>query len=124
ENYVRKLEQQFVAAGGKLVVGADPENWGLIAGYADHHALELLVEAGFKPLDVIRMGTLAGAQFLGVANDVGSVTVGKSADLMVVAGNPAAEMKDIEKIELVFKDGVAYDSHLLRESVKGLVGWH
>lgn len=95
-----------------------------IAGYADHRALELLVEAGWQPLDVIRMATLGGAEFLDVAGDRGSVAVGKAADLIVIKGNPATDMKEIEKIELVFKDGVAYDPHLLRESVKGLVGWH
>lgn len=122
--YVRQLERDFVAAGGRLVVGSDPQDFGMIAGYADHRALELLVEAGWKPLEVIRMATLGGAEFLDVANDRGSIAVGKAADLIVVNGNPSVEMKDIEKVELVFKDGVAYDPHLLRESVKGLVGWH
>ena len=124
QQYVRKLERDFVAAGGRLVLGADPQDFGMIAGYADHHALELLVEAGLKPLDVIRMATLGGAQFLGVGDEVGSVTEGKAADLIVVNGNPAADIKNIEKVELVFKDGVAYDPKLLRDSVRGLVGWH
>jgi imidazolonepropionase-like amidohydrolase len=124
EKYVRQLEREFVAAGGRMVIGADPQDFGMIAGYADHRALELLVEAGWKPLEVIRMATLGGAEFLDVANDRGSIGVGKAADLMLVNGNPAADMKEIEKVELVFKDGVAFDPHLLRESVKGLVGWH
>ncbi len=124
EKYVRKLERDFVAAGGRLVVGSDPQDFGQIAGYANHRALQLLVESGFKPLDVIRMATLGGAQFLGVDGERGCVTVGKAADLLVVAGNPAVDMKDIEKVDLVFKDGVAYDPRLLRESTKGLVGWH
>jgi imidazolonepropionase-like amidohydrolase len=124
EPYVRKLERYFVAAGGTLVVGSDPENFGKIAGYADERALELLVEAGWNPLDVIRMATLGGAEFLGVADDRGLIAIGKAADLIVTNGNPATDIKSIEKVELVFKDGVAYDPHLLRESVKGLVGWH
>lgn len=124
QKYVRQLEREFVAAGGRLVVGSDPQDFGMIAGYANHRALELLVEAGWKPLEVIRMATLGGAEFLNVANDRGSITVGKTADLIVVNGNPSGDIKDIEKVELVFKDGLAYDPHLLRESVKGLVGWH
>ncbi len=124
EKYVRQLEREFVGAGGRLVVGSDPQDGGKIAGYADHRALELLVEAGWKPLEIIRMATLGGAQFLGVEGQVGSVTEGKAADLIVVNGNPAADIKEIEKVELVFKDGVAYDPKLLRDSVKGLVGWH
>lgn len=124
EGYTRRLERDFVAAGGRLVIGADPQDHGMIAGYADHRALELLVEAGWSPLEVIHMATLIGAQFLGVGNEVGSVASGKAADLIVVSGNPAANIKDIENVEYVFKDGVAYDSRLLRDSVKGLVGWH
>jgi imidazolonepropionase-like amidohydrolase len=124
QTYIRKLERDFVAAGGRLVVGSDPQDFGKIAGYADHRALELLAEADWKPLEVIRMATLGGAEFLGVAGDRGSIAVGKFADLIVIKGNPVADMKEIEKIELVFKDGVAYDPHLLRDSVKGLVGWH
>ncbi len=96
----------------------------MIAGYADHRALELLVEAGWKPLDVIRMATLGGAEFLGVGNEVGSLAKDKAADLIVVVGDPVADIKDIEKVELVFKDGVAYDPKLLRDSVKDTVGWY
>jgi imidazolonepropionase-like amidohydrolase len=124
QKYVRQLEREFVAAGGRLVVGSDPQAFGMIAGYADHRALEMLVEAGWKPLEVIRMATLGGAEFLGMANDRGSITAGKAADLIIVNGNPSVDIKDIEKVELVFKDGIAYDPHLLRESAKGLVGWH
>lgn len=107
-----------------MVIGADPQDGGKIAGYADQRALELLVEAGWKPLEVIRMATLGGAQFLGVGGEVGSITEGKAADLLLVKGNPATDIRDIEKVELVFKDGVAYDPRLLRDSAKGLVGWH
>jgi imidazolonepropionase-like amidohydrolase len=124
EKHVRQLEREFVAAGGRMVIGADPQDFGMIAGYADHRALELLVEAGWQPLDVIRMATLGGAEFLGIASDRGSMAIGKAADLIVINGNPAADIKQIERVELVFKDGIAYDPHLLRESVKGLVGWH
>jgi len=124
ERHVRQLEREFVAAGGRLIIGSDPQDGGKIAGYADHRALELLVEAGWKPIEVIRMATLAGAQFLGVGDEVGSVTAGKAADLIVVNGNPVADINDIEKVELVLKDGIVYDPKLLRDSVRGLVGWH
>ena len=124
QKYVRQLEREFVAAGGRMVIGADPQDAGMIAGYADHRALELLVEAGWKPLDVIRMATLGGAEFLGVGNEVGSLAKDKAADLIVVVGDPVADIKDIEKVELVFKDGVAYDPKLLRDSVKDTVGWY
>ncbi len=71
----------------------------------------------------IRMATLDGARFLGVENEVGSVAVGKAADLLVVNGAPSADIHDVRNVVLVFKDGVAYDPARLRESVKGVVGW-
>lgn len=63
-----------------------------------------------------------GAQFLGELECVGTLAVGKAADIVVIRGNPAANIADIEKVEIVFKDGIAYDSAKLIESVKGLVG--
>ena len=71
QKYIRKLERDFVAAGGRMVVGSDPQDRGMIAGYADHHALELLVEAGWTPMEVIRMATFEGAKFLGVGRTTG-----------------------------------------------------
>lgn len=124
EREVLKLDRAFVAAGGRLVLGADASDFGRIAGFANHKVLELMVEAGFEPLDVIRIATLEGARFLGVDEQLGSISEGKVADLIVIRGNPAVQMSDFKKIELVFKGGVAYDPTLLRESVKGMVGWH
>ena len=123
-DHVRALERQFVAAGGRMVIGSDAQDAGQIAGYADHHALEALVSAGHSPLDVIRMATLGGARFLGIDRDVGSIEAGKRADLMVVVGDPSRQIADIEAVEQVFKDGRAYDPAKLRASVQGMVGWY
>jgi imidazolonepropionase-like amidohydrolase len=122
-DYVRGLERQFLAAGGRMVVGSDAQDGGLIAGFADDRALEALAAAGHSPLDVIRMATLDGARFLGIDREVGSVEPGKRADLLVVAGDPSRNIADIEAVALVFKDGVAYDPKKLRDSVRGMVGW-
>jgi hypothetical protein len=117
------LERQFVAAGGLLLAGPDPTgNGGVIPGFADQRELELLVEAGFSPLEAIRIGTLNGAIFLGLQDRIGSIAAGKDADLVVVRGNPAADIHDVEKVETVFKDGVGYDSAKLLDSVKGRYG--
>ncbi len=124
ERELRKLELAFLEAGGRLLLGTDASDFGLIAGFSNHRVLELMVEAGFAPLVVIRMATLEGARFLGVADHLGSISEGLVADLVVVNGNPAERIQDIQKVELVFKAGVAYNPDLLRESVKGLVGWH
>ena len=81
-----------------------------------------MVEAGFTPLEAIKIASFNGAKFLGEDARIGSIAPGKQADLMVVKGNPAANILDIEKVEIVFKDGVGYDSEKLIQSVQGLVG--
>ena len=117
------FERAFVAAGGLLMAGLDPTgNGGIVAGFGDLREVELLVEAGFTPLEAIRIATFNGAKFLGEDARVGSIAVGKQADLMIVKGNPAAKITDIENVEIVFKDGVGYDSEKLIQSVQGMVG--
>ncbi len=118
-----EFERAFVAAGGLLLAGPDPTgNGGVIAGYGDLRAVELLVEAGFTPVEAIKIASFNGAKFLGQDARIGSIAVGKQADLMVVKGNPAAKITDIENVEIVFKDGIGYDSEKLIRSVQGLVG--
>jgi imidazolonepropionase-like amidohydrolase len=80
------------------------------------------VEAGFTPVEALRIMTLNGAKVLGVDRDLGSVEVGKIADLVVVRGNPAVAPGDIRNVTHVFKDGVGYDPVKLIESVRGAVG--
>jgi imidazolonepropionase-like amidohydrolase len=128
-NYVALLrkamdfERAFVQAGGLLIAGLDPTgNGGIVAGFGDLREVELLVEAGFTPSEAIKIASFNGAKFLGEDARIGSIAVGKQADLMVVKGNPAANISDIERVEIVFKDGVGYDSEKLIESVQGLVG--
>ena len=117
------FERAFVQAGGLLLAGLDPTgNGGVVAGFGDLREVELLVEAGFTPVEAIKIASFNGAKFLGEDSRIGSVAVGKQADLMVVKGNPAADINDIEKVEIVFKDGVGYDSEKLIQSVQGLIG--
>jgi imidazolonepropionase-like amidohydrolase len=117
------FERAFVKAGGLLIAGLDPTgNGGVVAGFGDLREVELLVEAGFTPVEAIKIASFNGAKFLGEDAHIGSIAPGKQADLMVIKGNPAATIADIEKIEIVFKDGVGYDSEKLIQSVQGLVG--
>jgi imidazolonepropionase-like amidohydrolase len=117
------FERAFVQAGGLLIAGLDPTgNGGIVAGFGDLREVELLVEAGFTPIEAIKIASLNGAKFLGEDAHIGSIAAGKQADLMIVKGNPAANISDIEKVEIVFKDGVGYDSEKLIQSVQGLVG--
>jgi len=80
------------------------------------------VEAGFSPVEAIKIATLNGATYMGRQDQIGSIAVGKNADLVVLKGDPATHISDIENVEIVFKDGVGYDSAKLLESVKGRYG--
>jgi imidazolonepropionase-like amidohydrolase len=118
-----QFEHDFVKAGGLLLAGEDPTGYGGdLAGFGDQRELELLVEAGFTPLEAIHIYTANGAEYLGEAEQIGTVAAGKRADLVVIHGDPSTHIADIEKVETVFKNGIGYDSAKLIESVKGVVG--
>jgi hypothetical protein len=119
----KQFESAFVKAGGLLLAGLDPTGaGGVVAGYGDQREVELLVEAGFTPLEAIHIATANGAQFLGELDHIGTIAPGKTADLIVIHGDPSTKIEDIEKVETVFKDGVGYDPAKLIESVRGHVG--
>jgi hypothetical protein len=118
-----EFEYAFAKAGGLLLAGLDPTGMGgVIAGFGDQREVELLVEAGFTPLEAIQIATANGAQFLGEADRIGSIAPGKQADLVVIKGDPSHKIEDIENVEIVFKGGIGYDSAKLIESVRGVVG--
>ncbi len=117
------LERAFVKAGGLLIAGTDPTGGGgVVPGYADQRELELLVEAGFTPLEAISIGTLNGAKYLGREAKIGTIAIGKQADLVVVKGDPSTNISDVRNVEIVFRQGVGFDPAKLIESVKGKVG--
>jgi imidazolonepropionase-like amidohydrolase len=117
------LERAFVAAGGLLLSGPDPTGAGnVLPGFGDQRGIELLVEGGFSPAEAIKIATLNGAIYMGREKEIGSVAAGKNADLVVVKGDPSKQISDIENVEIVFKDGVGYDSQKLIESVRGRYG--
>jgi imidazolonepropionase-like amidohydrolase len=116
------FERAFVSAGGKLLAGADPTGWGgIVAGYGDQRGLELLVSAGFSPEQSIAIATSNGARFL---NDrtVGRIAEGMQADLVVLQGDPSRQISDVRNVELVFKDGVAYEPERLVAAAAGTLG--
>jgi imidazolonepropionase-like amidohydrolase len=120
-----QFERAFVKAGGLLLAGLDPTGiGGIVAGFGDWREVELLVEAGFTPLEAIKIATLNGAQFLGEQDHIGSLAAGKQADIAIIKGDPSSKIEDIENVEIVFKDGIGYDSKKLIDSVKGQVGVH
>lgn len=118
-----EYELAFFRAGGLLASGVDPTgNGGALFGLGDQRNLELLVEAGFTPLEAIRVGSSNGAKALGVFDRTGSIAVGKTADLVLINGNPAANISDVRKVETVFKGGMGFDSAKMLAATRGLVG--
>ncbi len=118
-----EFEREFEKAGGLLLAGLDPTGMGgIVAGFGDQREVELLVEAGFTPVEAIHIASANGAQFLGELDRIGTIAPGKQADLVVIKGDPSKKIEDIENVETVFKDGIGYDSAKLIESVRGVVG--
>jgi imidazolonepropionase-like amidohydrolase len=121
----QRLTLAFARLGGRVVLGSDPRAGGpgRMPGLANHDTIKLVTRVGFSPLETIRMATLDGATFLGIGNRTGSIVAGKEADLLVVRGAPDRTIEDIDNIEIVFSNGIAYEPHTLLSSVKGQVGW-
>jgi hypothetical protein len=140
ENY--RLWMQFVNEyknkGGRVTAGSDSGFIYQLYGFGYIRELELLREAGFLPLEVIRAATLKGAEALGMADKIGSVEVGKYADFVILEENPLANIKVLygtgtiklnDKNEVVrvggvnytIKDGIIYDAKKLLADVKNIV---
>jgi hypothetical protein len=117
------FEVAFVKAGGLLLAGPDPTgNGGVLPGFGDQREVELLVEAGFTPLQAIQIATENGATYLGQQDRIGTVAPGKQADLVLIKGDPSKSIDDIENVETVFKAGIGFDSKKLIESIRAQVG--
>jgi len=140
ENY--RLWMHFVNEyknkGGRVTTGSDSGFIFQLYGFAYIRELELLREAGFHPLEVIRSATLNGAEALGVSDQIGTIEIGKLADMVIVEENPIANLKvlygtgaiklteDNEVIraggvKYTIKDGIVYDAKELLEDVRKMV---
>ena len=116
-------ERAFVEAGGLLAAGVDPTgNGGALPGFGDQRNFELLREGGFTPEQTVQIMTANGAKILGVYDELGSVESGKIADLVVVEGDLTSDASAINRVTIVFKDGIGFDSAKLIAAVKGRVG--
>tara|TARA_B110000881_G_C18116305_1_gene289924 strand:- start:64 stop:522 length:459 start_codon:yes stop_codon:yes gene_type:complete len=129
---------EYKNRGGRVTAGSDSGFIFQLYGFAYIRELELLREAGFHPLEVIRAATLNGAEALGMADIIGSVEVGKYADFVIVEENPLSNLKVLygtgaikltEENEVVrvggvkytIKDGIIYDAKQLLKEVKMMV---
>jgi hypothetical protein len=115
-------ERAFVAAGGLLGAGSDPWGTGLVPGVGNLRNFELLVEAGFTPEQATQIMTLNGARILDIDQRVGSLVPGKTADLVVIQGDPVRRPSDIYNVVTVFREGMGYDSTRLRAAAAQRVG--
>ena len=143
ENY--RLWMTFVNEyknrGGRVTAGSDSGFIYQLYGFAFIRELELLREAGFHPLEVIRSATLYGAQALGMEKEIGSVEVGKLADFVIVEENPLQNLKvlygtgtiriddtntpvRVGGVKYTVKDGIVYDAKKMLEDVKAIVDQH
>jgi len=129
---------EYKNRGGRVTAGSDSGFIFQLYGYGYIRELELLREAGFHPLEVIRSATLYGAEALGMDDDIGSIEIGKKADIIVIDENPLQNLKvlygtgaikltdDNEVVRVggvryTIKDGIIYDAKKLLEDVKVIV---
>jgi hypothetical protein len=117
------FEFAFAKAGGLLLAGPDPTgNGGVLPGFGDQREIELLVEAGFTPVEAIHIATQNAATYLGQQDRIGTLAPGKQADLVLIKGDPSKNIDEIENVETIFKSGTGFDSKKLIDSVRGQVG--
>lgn len=91
-------------AGVPILVGTD-----IWAGFGLHHEMKLYVDAGIPAAEVLTLATLGAARAMGMADELGSIEPGKVADLILVDGDPTADIRDIRRVVTVIKDGLVYD---------------
>ena len=107
----QRAAKQLHDAGVPLVVGSDGGNWPILPyqfhATSTHRELELLGEAGVPPQDVLAAATRVPARMLGRENEIGTLEVGKRADLVVVDGDPLSDLRALRRIRWTVKDGVA-----------------
>src|ERR687891_2662959 len=102
---VLKLTKIMYDNGVQILSGSDIPNFGLIPGASLHNELELLVEAGIKPLEVIKIATNNGAEALGIDDILGTIQPEKQADMIVLSANPVENISNTKEIEAVLVDG-------------------
>ena len=129
---------EYKNKGGRVTTGSDSGFIYQLYGFAYIRELELLREAGFHPLEVVRSATIKGAEALGMDDQIGSIEIGKLADLVIVKENPLAnfqtlygtgairvtEKNDVVRVggvEYTIKDGIVFNAKKLLEDVRKIV---
>jgi len=118
-----RMEKRFVAMGGTLLAGTDPTGYGgVVPGWSGRRQVQLLVEGGFSFPEALKIATLNGARYLRREREVGSVEVGKRADLVLIEGDPVADPAALDRMPFVFKAGVGYRTEAIFRAMTGVVG--
>ena len=121
---VLELNKLYESGGENLlIVGTDePVYTTLLPGFAYHRELFAMVHAGLPEIAVLKAATINGANALGIGDKLGSIELGKLADLVVIKGNPFEDIKATRNIQLVMKDGAIYYPDALLKSAEGMIG--
>ena len=104
-----ELVGAFQAAGGVVLAGTDCPNVAIVSGYSLHRELELLVRAGLSPMDALLAATRHPAERLGKTDTFGAITPGTSADMLILTGDPLADIRNTRSIERVVVRGQVHD---------------
>jgi imidazolonepropionase-like amidohydrolase len=102
---VLQLTKMLYENGVTILSGSDIPNFDLVPGASLHHELEIMVDTGIPPLEVIKIATRNGAQALDIGDNVGTVELGKQADMIILSDNPLDDIRNTKKIEAVIVDG-------------------
>ena len=120
---MRRTTKAFYDAGGILTLGTDnPSRGEFLAGFSAHRELHTLVLAGIPPAAAIKIATINGARAMGVSDKLGTIEVGKLADLFVINGNPLTDIKNTRNVQMVIKSGFIYDPKALLAQAEGKIG--
>ncbi len=121
---VLELKSLYEAGGENLlIVGTDePVYTSLLPGFAFHRELLAMVHAGLPPVVVLKAATINGANSLDIADKLGSIEVGKLADLFIARGNPLEDIKMARNVRFIIKAGVVYEPDTLLKSAEGKIG--
>lgn len=119
----KKTVKRYFDKGGKITLGTDHPSVGeYIPGFSAHREMEALVSVGIPNHEVLKIATLNGAEALRMSDKLGSISVGKLADLFVVNGNPLVEITNTRNVQWVVKGGKKYNAAELLKSVEGKMG--